>query len=39
MNLYYTKYFYTMVFTSIIIRTVISLDLHHNQENTEFLYL
>ena len=39
MNLYYDKSFYTMVFTSLIFRIIISLDLHHNQDNPDFSYL
>ena len=39
MNLYYDKSFYMVVFTSLIIRIMISLDLHHNQDNPDFSYL
>ena len=39
MNLYYDKSFYTMVFTSLIIRIMISLDLHYYQKNPDFSYL
>ena len=38
-NLYYDKYFYIMVFTSVIISIMISLDLRHNQDNPKFSYL
>ena len=38
-NLYSTKSVYTMVFTSLIIRIMINLDLHHNLDNPDFSYL
>ena len=38
-NLYSDKSFYTMVFTSIILGIIISLDLNHNKYNPDFSYL
>ena len=38
-KLYSDNSFYTMVFTYLIIRIMISLDLHYYQKNPDFSYL